>query len=298
MYDYFYGAQADQFSFICVPTALFSDEHFKSMSAEAKILYGILLKRMDLSARNGWFDDKGRVYIICTLEEIMETLNCGNQKAVKLMEELKSKSGLIERKRQGLGKPNLIYVKNFISSVDNQEDDPSESHFKKCENHISGAVKITLQEVRKSHGSNTDNNDTDNRYTENPIYPRKEPDGMTERRWYEEYFRESIEYDYLLQDYPYEHETLEGLLELLVDTCCSRREYIRIAGDDKPREVVKSRFMKLDSSHIRYVMDCMKDNTTDVRNIKQYLLAALYNSPLTISSYYQAKVNHDFYGSY
>lgn len=120
---------------------------------------------------------------------------------------------------------------------------------------------------------------------------------MTERRWYEKYFRDSIEYDYLLQDYPYEHDTLEGLLELLVDTCCSRREYIRIAGDDKPREVVKSRFMKLDSNHIRYVMNCMKDNTTDVRNIKQYLLAALYNSPLTISSYYQAKVNHDFHGS-
>ena len=298
MYDYFYGAQADQFSFIRVPTVLFSDEQFKNMSAEAKVLYGILLKRMDLSAKNGWLDGQGRVYIICTLEEIMETLNCGNQKAVKLLEELEAKSGLIERKRQGLGKPNLIYVKNFISVVDNPGDIPAASHFKKCENHISGDVKITLPEVRKSHGSNTDNSDTDMSHTENPIYPGRDADGMAERRSYEEYFRDSLELEYLFHDYPHEHETLEGILDLLVDTCCSRREYIRIGGDDRPRDVVKSRFMKLNSSHIRYVMDCMKENTTDVRNIRQYLLTALYNAPSTISPYYQSKVNHDFYGSY
>ena len=298
MYDYFYGAQADQFSFIRVPTVLFSDEQFKNMSSEAKVLYGILLKRMDLSAKSGWLDGQGRVYIICTLEEIMETLNCGNQKAVKLLEELEAKSGLIERKRQGLGKPNLIYVKNFISVVDNPGDIPAASHFKKCENHISGDVKITLPEVRKSHGSNTDNSDTDMSHTENPIYPGRDADGMAERRSYEEYFRDSLELEYLFHDYPHEHETLEGILDLLVDTCCSRREYIRIGGDDRPRDVVKSRFMKLNSSHIRYVMDCMKENTTDVRNIRQYLLTALYNAPSTISPYYQAKVNHDFYGSY
>ncbi len=115
MYDYFYGAQADQFSFIRVPAVLFSDEKFKHMSAEAKILYGILLRRMDLSAKNGWFDKQGRVYIICTIEEIMDTMNCATQKATRLMAELEEKSGLVERKRQGLGKPNLIYVKNFLS---------------------------------------------------------------------------------------------------------------------------------------------------------------------------------------
>ena len=147
MYDYFYGAQADQFSFIRIPTVLFSQE-------------------------------QGRVYIICTLEEIMETLNCGNQKAVKLMDELEEKIGLIERKRQGLGKPNLIYVKNFICPVDKVENS-APSHFLKCENHTSGDVKITLQEVRKSHGSNTDNNDTDNRYTENPIYPGRDEEEIS-----------------------------------------------------------------------------------------------------------------------
>ena len=297
MYDYFYGAQADQFSFIRIPTVLFSQEQFKNISPEAKVLYGILLKRMDLSAKNGWFDDQGRVYIICTLEEIMETLNCGNQKAVKLMDELEGKIGLIERKRQGLGKPNLIYVKNFICPVDKVENS-APSHFLKCENHTSGDVKITLQEVRKSHGSNTDNNDTDNRYTENPIYPGRDEEEM--RAWMicKSFFEDQIEYDYLLDQYPYERETIRGILDLLVDTYCSKRKYIRVAGDDKPADVVKSQIAKLNSSHIQYVMDCLKENTTDVRNIKQYLLAALYNAPTTISPYYQAKVNYDFYGNH
>ena len=297
MYDYFYGAQADQFSFIRIPTVLFSQEQFKNISPEAKVLYGILLKRMDLSAKNGWFDDQGRVYIICTLEEIMETLNCGNQKAVKLMDELEEKIGLIERKRQGLGKPNLIYVKNFICPVD-KVDNSSPSHFLKCENHTSGDVKITLQEVRKSHGSNTDNNDTDNRYTENPIYPGSDEEEMRARMICKSFFEDQIEYDYLLDQYPYERETIRGILDLLVDTYCSKRKYIRVAGDDKPADVVKSQIAKLNSSHIQYVMDCLKENTTDVRNIKQYLLAALYNAPTTISPYYQAKVNYDFYGNH
>ena len=297
MYDYFYGAQADQFSFIRIPTVLFSQEQFKNISPEAKVLYGILLKRMDLSAKNGWFDDQGRVYIICTLEEIMETLNCGNQKAVKLMDELEEKIGLIERKRQGLGKPNLIYVKNFICPVDKVENS-APSHFLKCENHTSGDVKITLQEVRKSHGSNTDNNDTDNRYTENPIYPGRDEEEMRARMICKSFFEDQIEYNYLLDQYPYERETIRGILDLLVDTYCSKRKYIRVAGDDKPANVVKSQLAKLNSSHIQYVTDCLKENTTDVRNIKQYLLATLYNAPTTISPYYQAKVNYDFYGNH
>ena len=167
MYDYFYGPQADQFSFIRILTVLFSAEQFKNVSPEAKVLYGILLKRMDLSAKNGWFDDRGRVCIICTLEEIMEILNCADNKATKLMNELEKKCGLIERKRQGLGKPNLIYVKNFISDVDNSAGQPPGSRFKTRENHDSGVVKTTIQESLKSRGSNKDNNDTDYRYTEN-----------------------------------------------------------------------------------------------------------------------------------
>ena len=153
MYDYFYGAEADQFSFYRFPKVLFTEERFKSISAEAKVLYGLLLDRMSLSARNGWLDEEGRVYIIFSVEDIMTAMGCANQKAGKLLYELKSKCSLIERKRQGLGKPNLIYVKNFVT--------PSESHFKKCENHDSGNVKITSQESLKSHANKTEKYNTD-----------------------------------------------------------------------------------------------------------------------------------------
>ena len=293
MYDYFYGPEGEQFSFIRVPKIFFENEAYRSMSAEAKILYGFLLDRVSVSLKNGWKDDQNRIFIICTIEEIMEKIGCGNKKAIQLLSELEDKIGLIERKRQGLGKPNLIYVKNFIRTVDNS----GQRHFLKCQNDTSGSVRTTSLEMSESHGSNTNLSNTDMSKTENLIYPGTDSDGMAERRSYEDYFRRSLEYDILLQNNPYERETLEGILDLLVDTCCSHKAYIRIAGDNKSGEVVRSRFMKLDSSHIQYVLSCLKENTTDVRNIRQYLLAALYNAPTTISAYYQAKVNYDFYGN-
>ena len=115
MYDYFYGAESEQFSFYRIPKVLFTEERFKAISAEAKVLYGLLLDRMSLSAKNGWQDKENRVYIIFTIEDIMEAMGCADQKAGKLLYELESKCGLIEQKRQGLGKPNLIYVKNFVT---------------------------------------------------------------------------------------------------------------------------------------------------------------------------------------
>lgn len=156
--DYFYGAQADQFAFYRIPKALFTDERFKSISAEAKILYGILLDRMSLSRKNGWLDEQGRVFIIFTLEEVMEAIGCADQKATKLLNELDSKAGLIERKRQGLGKPNLIFVKNFVDNSTGSIPPAPESRIKTRENHDSADVNFTTPESRKSRGSNTDSN--------------------------------------------------------------------------------------------------------------------------------------------
>ena len=116
---------------------------------------------------------------------------------------------------------------------------------------------------------------------------------MDERLSYQQYFNEQLCVDALYSDHPYDRESITEILELILDTVCSKRKTIRIAGDDKPLEVVKSRFMKLDHSHISYVLSCLKENSTQVRNIKQYLLATLYNAPLTISNYYQAMYNND-----
>ena len=293
MHDYYYGAQANQFSFIRVPTILFTDDQYKYVSAEAKVLYGILLRRMDLSAKNGWIDEKGRVYIICTVSEIMETMNCADNKATKLMNELEEKCGLIERKRQGLGKPNLIYVKNFLSM-----DNPVESRFKSRDNHDSGVAEITIPVPSESRPSNKEQKDIDLSYTENPIQSGWDADGMSEYERYREWFRTELETDILMLDHPTEKETLDGILDILAETCTSRRKEIRIAGDDMPKEVVKGRLMKLNSLHIQYVLDCLHENTSEVRNMKQYLLAALFNAPATISPYYQNRVNHDFHGIY
>ena len=131
-YDYFYGVQAEQFSFYRVPKALFTDAHLCGLSTDAKLLYGILLDRMYLSARNGWQDKESRVYIFFTIDEIKDSIRCAEKKAIKLLDELDC-AGLIERKRQGLGKPNLIYVKNFIPTL-------PKGQFLNCQNDNSGTV--------------------------------------------------------------------------------------------------------------------------------------------------------------
>lgn len=282
MYDYFYGAEAEQFSFYRIPKVLFTEERFRSVSAEAKVLYGLLLDRMSLSCKNGWLDKEGRVYIIFTIEEVMTALSCADQKAGKLLHELESKCRLIERKRQGLGKPNLIYVKNFVDKdVDN----------------ASGSTAPSPE----SRGSYTDKNYTDFSDTDSfPFTSFRGDHGRESKRTeaalrerYRELIAENIAYDALLTDYPYEQDTLEEILELLVDVVCTMKSSVRISGDDKPAEVVRSQFLKLNSEHIRFVVGGLKENTTRIRNMRQYLLATLYNAPLTIGNYYRSLVSHD-----
>lgn len=303
--DYFYGAQADQFAFYRIPKVLFTNERFKSISAEAKILYGILLDRMSLSRKNGWLDEQGRVFIIFTLDEVMEAIGCADQKATKLLNELDSKAGLIERKRQGLGKPNLIFVKNFVDNSAGSISPTSESRIKTRENHDSADVNITIPESRKSRGSNTDSNNTDFSETDTYPFPSGQVDShgqepvdkmgqdMEERKQYRAILECNLEYDILLENNPYDREIIGEIMDLLLDTVCSKRQYIRIAGDDKPRKVVKSQLLKLNCTHIEYVLSSFKENASKVRNIKLYLLASLYNAPLTISNYYDALVRHD-----
>lgn len=288
-FNYFYGQQADMFTFYRVPKVLFTDECFWNVSTDAKLLYGIFLDRMNLSARNGWIDGEGRVYIIFTIEEIKNQLGCAEKKSVKLLDELEKKCGLIERKRQGLGKPNLIYVKNFI-------EDPVKRQILNCQKDNSEMVESTTQELSKAQGNNTDIKDTENSDTD-PFYPsaisEKEVDGNAEYPSYFQYFYEALEMEYLFREYPYDRGLLENILELIVETVCSKRNVIRIASDDKPVGIVRSRLMKLNTEHIRFILTCFKENTTKVRNIKQYLLAAIYNAPTTMEGYYDALVRHD-----
>ena len=295
-YDYFYGQQAEQFSFYRIPKALFTDEAFRSISTDAKLLYGILLDRMNLSAKNGWLDKEGRVYIIFTLDEVQDSLGCGHGKAAKLLDELDGDTGLIERKRQGLGKPNLIFVKNFISRV-------RKSNFLKSEKRTSGSSEIGVQEIPIADGSNTDFKKTDPIDTDSYLFISSEPSrtetkrsDAAQREIYRSIIKENIDYDIIRFDRKTSQDILEEIVELMVDVVCSNAPYIRVLREEKPTEVVKSQFLKLNSEHIRFVMDCLEENTTKVKNMRQYLISTLYNAPLTIGNYYRSLVNHDMYG--
>ena len=293
MAKYFYRWEGLRFSFYRIPKALYTDPRYRGMDALAKQLYGLFLDRLDLSLKNGWFDEDGRVYIIYTLKEAMDALGCANQKATKLFNELE-KYGLIERKHQGLCKPNLIYVLDFLdrSEDGNASEDFFSSHVRSHENHESGVMDFTCPESWKSHGINTNIINTDKNDTD-PILSGWDKDGIEQRQSCEDYFREVLEIDLLRRRYVTERETIDGILDLVTDVCCTKRKMVRIAGDDKPAEAVKSRFMKLNAGHIEYIIHCLSNNSAKVRNIKQYLLAALYNGPSTISPYYQSMVKYD-----
>ena len=197
-YEYFYGIQADQFTFYRVPKLFFTQKEYRCMTTDDKLLYGMLLDRMNLSAKNGWQDQQGRVYIIYPIEEIMADMGCADNKATKLLDDLEKRYGLIERKRQGLGKPNLIYVKNFATG----DTGPPEQRFQNRENNDSGVVKIMNQEAPKSRCNNTDINNTENSDTDR-IYPGNGCDPMAKRTEYREYFEKALELDLYRKNHPY-----------------------------------------------------------------------------------------------
>ena len=294
--EFFRLEESEQYAFYRVPKVLFTNDQYWNLSTDAKMLYGLLLDRMALSQKNGWVDEEGRVFIIYTIDKIMEALGCGNKKAIQLLSELEKKADLIMRKKQGLGKPNLIYVKKFIAT----SDTPVERHFLKCQNDTSGDGETTSLGVSKSHGNNTDNNNTEFNDTDS-IFPSGNGGMMDENDRYQEYFdyfSEQLSMDLLKKDYPYDSEMLDNILELIVETVCTKRPLIRIGAEERPAEIVRSRFMKLNVEHIRYVMDCFKENTTKIRNIRQYMLTTIYNAPTTIDTYYDALVRHDMSHGY
>lgn len=276
-FDYFYEDQSQQFAFYRIPKVLFTDDRFQGISTEGKVLYGLLLDRVSLSRENGWIDTEGRVYIIFTLTSIRKAMNCAEKSAIKYLQELEA-FGLIERIKQGQGKPALIYVKNFI--------DQQILQVRTSNNYSSGTVKVTAQDQQLLQPNYTNINHTD--YNNTNLILSDE-----ERMGYEAYLMEQLDISSLKKEYPHDSEMIDGMVEMILDVLCSKRETIRIAGDEKSLNVVKSRFMKLSMDHIRYVMNCLQGNTTKIRSIKQYILAALYNAPATIDSYYCAEVNYD-----
>ena len=300
-FNYFYGTEADLFSFYRIPKALFTDSNFKDLSSDAKILYGLMLDRMSLSIKNQWFDDKNRAYIYFSIEDIMELLNCGRNKAIKSMRELDDETGigLIEKRRQGFGKVNVIYVKTFMpEKTDEKKFEEELKKFKKqtsVENEESTEVYI-------SNPNNTNLSDTEmNDNKSNPIISvdekRFDSDNRSEDyQAYENLVKETIDYESLEVTHHDDMRQVDEIVNLIVETVMCKNDKILIASDWYPASLVKKKFLMLTYSHIEYVLHCMSGNTTKVKNIKKYLLAALFNAPSTMNGYYQAEVNHDMPG--
>ena len=332
-FSYYYGSQADQFSFIRIPKVMLTEDTFSPLSIPAKVLYGVLLDRMTLSRKNGWFDDENRVFIIYQIGEIQEDLGFSKKKAMDLLSELEN-FGLLEKKRRGHGLPNILYVKSFMTGLEEKRitkglailvetgargEETGTSGLKtaisrtadrgtsRSEGLGTSRVKISsLQEVQVSAPlkNKTDINQTDwNDIESNQILSagcdeiRSDESMLTEAEAYEQIIRENIGYEDLLMAHADDRELIEGIAALILETVLMQGDTIVIASNRYPAAVVKSKFLKLTYSHIEYVLFCLQRNTTKVNNIKKYLLAALFNAPSTIEGYYRAEVNHDLYGA-
>lgn len=327
-FNYFYGNESEQFTFYRIPKLLISSPSFRKLSDSAKLLYGLMLDRMSLSIKNGWFDSENRAFIYYTTAEIMEAMNCGTEKATKLLAELDVEKGigLIERKKQGQGKPTIIYIKNFVcDDSDNRKSRVSEtesqdfgktevksfdnqnSSFSITESADFGKSKCNNTNISNTDINNTEKNNTDFSETHiishhikeeitSPSFTSKDIKAdairwIRERKQYEEIIKDNIEYDIMLERF--EKNWLDEIVEIMVDVVCSKEPYIRINKQDYPQEVVKSRFLKIDSSHIEYIYMSLKDNTSNVRNIRAFLITTIYRSFETTDNWFTAKVQHD-----
>ena len=328
-FEYFYGNEAEQFTFYRIPKILVTSPTFKRVSDSAKLLYGLMLDRMSLSIRNGWVDDENRAFIYFTTNDVMEQMCCGTEKATKLLAELDVEKGigLIERKKQGQGKPAIVYLKKFYIS-ENDDDrklrlsetetpDFRKSKFKTFENRNSRLSEVESADFRESKSNynkynNTEFNDTEKNNTEVsdteiPSYPINRVNGNTspssagkgidtmrwieKRQTYEKIIKNNIDYDIIVNNYS--KAWLDEIVAVMVDVVCSDEPTIRINKQEYPHEVVKSRFLKINSTHIEYIDMALRSNTSDVRNIRAFLITTIYRSFETADNWFSAKVQYD-----
>ena len=320
-FDYYYGVEAEQFTFVRVPKVLFTDkEHFGGLSNEAKLLYGLLLERMSLSRKNNWIDKHNRVYIIFPVEEIEESLDVGHEKALNLLKELDDQSGigLVKKKRRGLGLPSILYVKNFIvkgekstdyvptsRSTENGIQEVGKTDFKKSENQTSANPKNRLLEVRKSDSNNIDINNTDMSYTydQSINLPRTDfqnfspgTDGLIDgidRNTVEEEVKKQIDYDCLIS-HPDSSvvQMAEEIKDLMVDVLCGERSVVS-EGKRVSEESAKSAYRKITFDHVQYVMKSLVSYPDKISRIDRFLTTSLYNSVYTLTNSTFAGFEHD-----
>jgi hypothetical protein len=347
-FAHFKSGENEKFNFLQLPLLLIKDDMFNKISSDAKVLYSLLLNRTHLSVKNGWVDDNNNIFIIYTIEQIMEDLNCWEPKAIKAMKELKE-IGLVKSVRQGLGKPNITYVMNF-SVVENPDNPQS------CENHNSGIVKITNQELRKSQFKSCENHnvgilifsnndlshsqsqsqtaaaDEENRdktLTSTPDVQaqlslnistnEKEPVVSSavqstetssplpsnslksfqsispEDKFivYRNIIQENIEYSHYSKHRPRDIEMVDELVSCMLDVICTEGKTVRVNGEQKNREMVKSQYLKINSMDIDHIIDRYKEQRHKITHVHSYLKTMLYTVKQEISAHSENAVRAD-----
>lgn len=308
VFDYFYGDESNMFSFYRIPRQLIVGEQFRKLSTDAKLLYGLFLDRVGLFAKSGWYDEQGRVYIYYTINEIREDMNCGNDKAIKLLAELDAVKGfgLIERVKQG--RPTKIYVKRFSTGkIPNETSKPDkENKHRQSGNQEIGKAEVQtsdfptsrnrlsrLQEIEKTDSNYIDISYTEKSQNNQSFIQSFRQSAVEQRNICRREIEDRIDYDTLCKEFG--SDDVDEITELITDTLCSTAKEIYIGREAIPAEQVKKRFARLNFAHMEYVFHCLYQNSTDIRNIKAYLLTVLYNAPVTISNYYRSAVQRDLY---
>ena len=291
-FDYFYGNEAEQFTFYRIPKILITSPHFKKISDSAKLLYGLMLDRMSLSIRNGWLDDDNRAYIFFTTNDVMEQMCCGTEKATKMLTELDSEKGigLIERVKQGQGKPAIIYLKKFYELEDTAR--------------LTKLSEIESLEFRKSKCNYNNINNTDINY----IYPINQDnyniqnsDTQTEEEWIDRYtktvdeIKTQIDYDYLINHA--ECDIVDEVVNIMAEVMTVYRPKYKIEGDFIEYNAVVNKFRQITAQKLEICLLAYSRKIQRIKNPKAYWISTLYNIPLTSGIVLQNMINSDIYES-
>ena len=326
-YDYYFGSEADQFRFLRIPKVFFEDPDYEKLGSDEKILYGFLHEQIDLSRKKDWIDEEGRIYVMRSLESIQKILhNCSPDKARATLKNLID-FGLIEKKRQGQGKPDLIYVKNFITKkpeipisekdVDIGKDfsETEKTEVLKSEKPISGSGNFRFQETGKSDPKDIIIKDTIDIETPSinhdsaPMSPirlyvtgDRLMDGKSQRKKeqeaYERLVKANIDYDLKMHDLrtPEDRKLFDDLYSLIIEVLSGDTEEYRINKTTYSQEIVKSRFLKLTGEDLFAVMEQLSRVEGGIHNYRSYMISALFNAPVTTGTFIMNDAHLAMYG--
>ncbi len=291
--------------FYQMPKFLFDGELKKGLSNDAKVLYSLLKDRHELSLQNNWVNENNEVYLVFTRENMADMLGCSQPTLRKSLKQLID-SGLMEEERMGLNRANRIYL--TAVTLENRGVKESFSPESKIlslqseDNLQSRGKEYFSQECKEFSPNDTNTNHTDFSDTDsNRIYPSEEKkdgyDVIELHKGYEKIIKDNIAYEHLFQNKVGRREDIESIVGIMIDICSMPEDRtVKVNGVPMSVSIVKSQFLKIDSTHIEYIMSSLEENPSDVRNIRAYLITTIYNAPNTISQYYRSKVNHDLYG--